>query len=52
MGRKPVSDVLILLTELIGVAMDFFLLRKKKQADIFKILDHAWPMEKEKTAEE
>ena len=43
--------VVILLAELVGVAMGIFLLRRKKHADIFKVLDHAWPMEKEETAE-
>lgn len=51
---KPEADelhVLILLAELVGVVMGIILLRKKKHAEIFKVLERAWPME-EKTTEE
>lgn len=52
---KPEADelhILILLAELVGVAIGIFLLRKKKQADIFKVFDRVWPIEKEEMTEE
>lgn len=43
--------IVILLIELVCVGMGVFMLRKKKHAEIFKVLDRVWPMEKEEPAE-
>lgn len=43
--------IVILLIELVCVGMGVFMLRKEKHAEIFKVLDRVWPMEKEESAE-